>query len=179
MSTALEICELSTHRDRRLALRAAELFKQQHDRLARWMDRSMAALFVVQWALEVVLAVWVAPRTWAGLNSPIDPHIWTTVAIGAAVICVPLALVVYRPGRRSTRLAIAVAQGLTTAILIHLSGGRTEAHFYVFVSLPLLAFYRDWWWPAISSCAEPGGRSRSTARRRPARLSHLSSPVGW
>jgi signal transduction histidine kinase len=144
MSTALEIRELAGKRDERLNLRAAELFKQQHDRLARWMDRSMAALFIVQWALEIVLAIWVAPRTWAGLDGSIDPHIWVTVAIGGAVISVPLLLVLYRPGKRSTRLAIAVAQGLSTAVLIHLSGGRMEAHFYVFVSLPLLAFYRDW-----------------------------------
>jgi len=33
---------------------------------------------------------------------------------------------------------------LNTAILIHLMGGRIETHFYVFVSLAILAFYRDW-----------------------------------
>jgi signal transduction histidine kinase len=53
-------------------------------------------------------------------------------------------MIYWRPGRRVTRLTIAVAQGLTTAILIHLTGGRIETHFYVFVSLALLAFYRDW-----------------------------------
>jgi len=48
------------------------------------------------------------------------------------------------PGHSATRLAIALAQGLNTAILIHLMGGRIETHFYVFVSLAILAFYRDW-----------------------------------
>ena len=144
MSTALEISELATERERRLVLRAAELFTTQRERLDRWMDRSMAALFVVQWALQIVLATWVAPRTWAGLESPLDPRIWTAVALGGVVICLPLWLAVKHPGQRLTRLAIAIAQGLTTGILIHLSGGRMEAHFYVFVSLPLLAFYRDW-----------------------------------
>jgi signal transduction histidine kinase len=144
MSTALEIREPLNHRDERLAERANELFKQQRERVDRWMDRSMAALFVVQWLFEIVLAIWVAPRTWAGLHSSIDPHIWASVALGGVVISVPLFLVLTRPGRRSTRLAIAVAQGLTAGILIHLTGGRGETHYYVFVSLPLLAFYRDW-----------------------------------
>ncbi len=33
---------------------------------------------------------------------------------------------------------------LTSAMLIHLSGGRIETHFHVFGSLAFLAFYRDW-----------------------------------
>ena len=33
---------------------------------------------------------------------------------------------------------------LTSALLIHLMGGRIEAHFHVFGSLAFLAVYRDW-----------------------------------
>ena len=33
---------------------------------------------------------------------------------------------------------------LTSALLIHLSGGRIETHFHVFGSLAFLMFYRDW-----------------------------------
>jgi signal transduction histidine kinase/CheY-like chemotaxis protein len=32
----------------------------------------------------------------------------------------------------------------TSALLIHLTGGRIETHFHIFGSLALLAFYRDW-----------------------------------
>ncbi len=39
---------------------------------------------------------------------------------------------------------IAIAQMLTSAVLIHLTGGRIETHFHVFGSLAFLAFYRDW-----------------------------------
>src|SRR5262249_1004725 len=39
---------------------------------------------------------------------------------------------------------IAVAQVLWSALLIHLTGGRIETHFHVFVSLAFLSFYRDW-----------------------------------
>src|SRR5205823_133889 len=48
------------------------------------------------------------------------------------------------PGRAFTRHTIAVAQMLTSALLIHLTGGRIETHFHVFGSLAFLAFYRDW-----------------------------------
>src|SRR5437879_9062121 len=37
-----------------------------------------------------------------------------------------------------------MAQMLTSALLIHLTGGRIETHFHVFGSLAFLAFYRDW-----------------------------------
>jgi signal transduction histidine kinase len=43
-----------------------------------------------------------------------------------------------------TRNLIAVGQMLMSALLIHLMGGRIEAHFHVFGSLAFLAFYRDW-----------------------------------
>ena len=33
---------------------------------------------------------------------------------------------------------------LTSALLIHITGGRIETHFHVFGSLAFLAFYRDW-----------------------------------
>ena len=48
------------------------------------------------------------------------------------------------PGRLATRYTIAVAQMLTSALLIHLTGGRIETHFHVFGSLAFLALYRDW-----------------------------------
>src|SRR5262249_30147126 len=42
------------------------------------------------------------------------------------------------------RPVIAAGQMLTSALLIHLSGGRIETHFHIFGSLAFLAFYRDW-----------------------------------
>ena len=49
-----------------------------------------------------------------------------------------------RPGSTLTRHVIAIGQTLTSALLIHLLGGRIETHFHVFGSLAFLAFYRDW-----------------------------------
>jgi hypothetical protein len=56
----------------------------------------------------------------------------------------PVFLAFKRPGYAFTRHTIAVAQMLTSALLIHLTGGRIETHFHVFGSLAFLAFYRDW-----------------------------------
>ena len=44
----------------------------------------------------------------------------------------------------ATRHVIAAGQALTSALLIHLTGGRIETHFHVFGSLAFLSFYRDW-----------------------------------
>ena len=49
-----------------------------------------------------------------------------------------------RAGTTLTRHVIAVAQMLSSALLIHLCGGRIETHFHVFGSLAFLSFYRDW-----------------------------------
>jgi len=42
-------------------------------------------------------------------------------------------------------MVIACSQVLFSTLLIHLSGGRIETHFHVFVSLAFLAAYRDPW----------------------------------
>ena len=48
------------------------------------------------------------------------------------------------PGQAVTRHTIAASQMLSSALLVHLSGGRMETHFHPFGSLAFLAFYRDW-----------------------------------
>ena len=63
---------------------------------------------------------------------------------GGAVAALPVFFTITRPGEAITRHTIAVGQMVTSALLIHLSGGRIETHFHVFGSLAFLAFYRDW-----------------------------------
>src|SRR5205807_7351330 len=84
------------------------------------------------------------PRTWAGTMSQAHIHVWAAVFVGGAISSLPVFMVWKRPGRAVTRHTIAVAQMLTSALLIHLTGGRIETHFHVFGSLAFLAFYRDW-----------------------------------
>jgi signal transduction histidine kinase/CheY-like chemotaxis protein len=61
------------------------------------------------------------------------------------VSTLPVYLAVTRPGTRLTRHTIAATQMVWSALLIHLTGGRAETHFYILASLALLACYRDCW----------------------------------
>src|SRR2546428_11516781 len=124
--------------------RAAMLFQQGQDCIYRRTDRFFARLMVFQWLAGIAAALWISPKTWAGASSQTHWHVWAAIFLGGAIASFPVFLVWRQPGRALTRHTIAVAQMLTSALLIHLTGGRIETHFHVFGSLAFLAFYRDW-----------------------------------
>jgi signal transduction histidine kinase/CheY-like chemotaxis protein len=124
--------------------RAAELFARDRDEVFRTTDRWFAVLMMFQWLAGIAAALWISPRTWSGPMSQVHIHVWAAVFLGGAISFFPIALAITRPGRRETRYTIAVGQTLTSALLIHLTGGRIETHFHVFGSLAFLAVYRDW-----------------------------------
>jgi PAS domain S-box-containing protein len=99
---------------------------------------------VVQWLAGIAFALFVSPRTWIGEYSQVHPHVWAAIFFGGLVSALPVFFALTRPGEAVTRHTIAIGQMLTSALLIHLSGGRIETHFHVFGSLAFLAFYRDW-----------------------------------
>lgn len=127
-----------------LVPRVRQLVEEARQRIFRRIDRVFAWLLIFQWLGAVVLAGWVSPRTWEGLDSRIHPHVIGALALGLVIISVPTFLAFTQPGRTLTRHVIAIAQMLISALLIHLTGGRIETHFHVFGSLAFLAFYRDW-----------------------------------
>ena len=124
--------------------RTAELFHEQQQRIFASTDRMFAVLLACQWLAAIGAALWISPRAWEGATSYVHPHVWTAVLLLAVIDSLPLALALLRPGQMLTRHTIAIAQMLTSAILIHLSGGRIETHFHIFGSLAFLALYRDW-----------------------------------
>ena len=124
--------------------RAAELFAWDRDEVFRTTDRWFAVLMMFQWLAGIAAALWISPRTWSGPMSQVHIHVWAAVVLGGAISFFPIFMALRRPGRRETRYTIAVGQTLTSALLIHLTGGRIETHFHVFGSLAFLAFYRDW-----------------------------------
>src|SRR5207302_10570742 len=126
------------------AKRSAMLFQQGQDCIYRRTDRFFARLMVFQWLAGIAAALWISPKTWAGASSQTHWHVWAAIFLGGAIASFPVFLVWKQPGRALTRHTIAVAQMLTSALLIHLTGGRIETHFHVFGSLAFLAFYRDW-----------------------------------
>jgi len=123
---------------------AHELLSRHQQQVYRQADRVFAWLMVAQWFVGVALALWISPLAWKGSASETHPHVWMALLLGGAITSLPVALALGQPGRVSTRHVIAVAQALSSALLIHLTGGRIEAHFHVFGSLAFLAFYRDW-----------------------------------
>jgi len=127
-----------------VATRSRELLADHQDALWRQTDRLFAVLFVLQWITGIIMAIWLSPRAWEGLESHVHPHIWAAVFLGGVIAIFPITLAIVQPGKTMTRMVIAVAQMLHSALLIHLSGGRIETHFHVFGSLAFLSFYRDW-----------------------------------
>jgi len=107
-------------------------------------DRLFAKLMIFQWLAGICAAIWISPRTWVGMESQLHWHIWAATLGGGAIASFPVWLAWRHPGRELTRQAVAIGQALTSALLIHLAGGRIETHFHVFGSLAFLAFYRDW-----------------------------------
>jgi hypothetical protein len=126
------------------ARRSEELFGEHQQKIYKRTDHMFAGLMVFQWVAGIVAAIWISPKTWIGTQSQIHWHVWAALFIGGTITILPVVLAWKFPGRAMTRQAIAVGQMLTSALLIHLSGGRVETHFHVFGSLAFLAFYRDW-----------------------------------
>jgi two-component system, sensor histidine kinase and response regulator len=124
--------------------RTEEIFAGLQQSGFRETDHLFAVLMTVQWIFGIGIACWVSPRTWAGSTSQVHIHVWAAVLLGGAISAAPIAMAIAWPGRLITRCTIAVGQMLTSALLIHLAGGRIETHFHVFGSLAFLAFYQDW-----------------------------------
>ena len=126
------------------AERTGTLFSEAEEQIHLRTDRMFAWLMIFQWIAGIAAALWISPRTWIGATSQTHVHVWAAIFIGGAISAFPVFLAFRRPGQVLTRHVIAVAQMLTSALLIHLTGGRIETHFHVFGSLAFLAFYRDW-----------------------------------
>lgn len=108
------------------------------------IDRMFAVLLVVQYLAGIVGALMVSPYAWQGKERVLHMHVWVAILGGAGIIILPILLAIFRPGTLLTRHVIAASQMLSSALLIHLTGGRIETHFHVFGSLAFLAFYLDW-----------------------------------
>ena len=125
-------------------LRAQTLTAEHQDRIYSQTSHLFAILMLVQWAAGVAAAIWISPRTWAGVESRVHLHVWMAIFLGGAITSLPVFLAVTRPSQVITRHAVAAGQMLMSALLIHLTGGRIETHFHIFGSLAFLAYYRDW-----------------------------------
>jgi methyl-accepting chemotaxis protein len=124
--------------------RVEQLYKERYGIVARRTDRIFLALMIIQWVVGVFFALVVSPYAWAGREWHTNVHVYAAIVLGGVISSLPIFLIMKRPGDALTRYVVGAAQLLWSALLIHLMGGRIEAHFHVFGSLALLAFYRDW-----------------------------------
>jgi signal transduction histidine kinase/ActR/RegA family two-component response regulator len=127
-----------------LRTRANDVFSKRQELIYIRTDRLFGIIMTFQWFICVLVAQWISPKSWAGVVSDVHIHVQAAIFLGGAITAVPVMLAFFRPGSPWTRNCIATGQLLMSALLIHLSGGRIEAHFHVFCSLAFLSFYRDW-----------------------------------
>ncbi len=124
--------------------RADELYRAQIDGSRRKVDYLFAVLLILEWSGAVATALVVSPFAWRRETLSIHEHLYEALYLGAVIVSLPLALALMRPGAVVTRHVVAVGQMLLGALLIHLMGGRIEAHFFIFGTLAFLALYHDW-----------------------------------
>jgi hypothetical protein len=127
-----------------IATRAEELHREQTAKRHVMVSRMFAVLLVVQYVACIGAALVVSPYAWAGKERVLHMHVWVAILGGAGITILPVLLALFRPAAPLTRHVIAASQMLSSALLIHLTGGRIETHFHVFGSLAFLAFYLDW-----------------------------------
>ena len=120
-----------------------ETYSDYLEQMYHLVDRIFAGLLVSQWLFSIICAVFISPLAWAGEASRLHIHLTAAVFLGGLITVLPVAFAILAPRTRVTRLVIASAQAMFGALLIHLMGGRIEAHFHIFVSLALLSVYRD------------------------------------
>jgi PAS domain S-box-containing protein len=123
---------------------AAILYDAHCQKIYTRVDRVFAILMLFQWLAGILVAWIMSPQTWDGDANAIHPHVWAAIFLGGAISIFPIFLGLFRAGYPITRYTIAVGQMLTSALLIHVSGGRIEMHFHIFGSLAFLSFYREW-----------------------------------
>lgn len=127
-----------------IRLKTGDLMVANFNRLNCKHASFFMVLLFFEWVMAVMFALVVSPQTWIGTQSMIHIHVWAAMILGAMIISMPIFLLKTAPEKTLTRHVVAVAQMLMSVLLIHLSGGRIETHFHVFVSLALLSYYRDW-----------------------------------
>ncbi len=127
-----------------ISSRARVYYSNLSTQSCKQIDRMFAYLMLLQFAAGVLIALLVTPSTWQGHQQRIHVHVIATVVIGGLAAGMSVYMAWKHSGRALTRNIIGISQVVFSALFIHLSGGRIEAHFHVFGSLAFLSLYRDW-----------------------------------
>lgn len=106
-------------------------------------DKVFAILFFFQFIFGICIAYMSSPLSWTGGVSSIHIHVYTAVFLGALIAFAPIVMIIRNPGRDLNQWAVTFSQTMFSILLIHLTDGRIETHFHIFVSLAFLSFYRN------------------------------------
>lgn len=129
--------------DEKSKIIAQNLFTKSYESLCHDNDKVFALILILQWLGAVIAALVISPRTWLGNQSFVHTHVLFAFVAGGILTIYPVYRNLKMPGAVPNRYINVIAQGLYSAMLIHLTGGRIETHFHVFGSLAFFAFYRD------------------------------------
>lgn len=107
-------------------------------------DTLFKFIFLVQWILGIAIALYVSPYVWKGQNFEMHLHLKMAIFMGGIISFLPIWVMKLAPDSAFSRHFVSINQVLFSSMIIHLMGGRIEAHFHVFGSLAFIALYRDW-----------------------------------
>lgn len=119
-----------------------KIFRARLDALRSKHSHLFCYLLALEAIVGILVARFIAPTEWR--EHPGIEHGSLPLAMVAACLAGWAGYQAYKfSAARSTRHLIAVVQIVFSILFIHLSAGRIEMHFHLFVSLALLAFYAD------------------------------------
>lgn len=108
------------------------------------IDSLFKKLLLLQWVAIVAIAALYTPKTWQAADASTHVHVYAALVLGGAGALFPLFIMKRMPGTTFSRCVTSAAQMCFSVLLIHLCGGRIEAHFHIFGSLAFIAAFRDW-----------------------------------
>ena len=70
--------------------RAEELFEQERQEIIRSTDQLFARLMFFQLIAGILMALFVAPLTWAGQSTGVHTHIWVPILLSGLITIIPI-----------------------------------------------------------------------------------------
>lgn len=120
-----------------------KIFKEHSREICVRVDRGFSILLLIQWVASIFTAVWLFPQTQLSQYYGTEGSVVVATLLGGMFTLPALACVLSIPGARLTRVVVGLSQISFSMLIIHLTGGRIEAHFHVLLSIAFLAFYLD------------------------------------
>ncbi|MGZ3795076.1 MAG: sensor histidine kinase [Pseudobdellovibrionaceae bacterium] len=119
-----------------------EVFSEYQQALWRRIDRAFAYLIITQYFFTLVLVKSSSSLSGEEIRSGASSWI---ILLCAGLISLPsLYCSFFKPGNKASRYVITITQICYSSLFIFLSGSHPELYFHIFVSLAIIATYRDW-----------------------------------